>query len=118
MTNEKDAMAIMRRPTHPGVLLREELLPAAEINQTELAERMGVSRRAVNELCQERRGVSTDMAHRLARVFGNSPEFWLRMQQAVDLWEAAKANKTEYEKIRRVEGFADLAARATLKMGS
>jgi len=40
------------------------------------------------------------MAHRLARVFGNSPEFWLRMQQAVDLWDAAEANKAEYQKIK------------------
>ncbi len=89
-----------RRPTHPGALLREDILPGAGINQTQLAAMMGVSRRAINELCQERRGVSTDMAHRLALVFGNSPEFWLRMQQAVDLWEAAEANKSEYQKIK------------------
>jgi addiction module HigA family antidote len=89
-----------RRPTHPGALLREDILPEARINQTELAAMMGVSRRAINELCQERRGVSTDMAHRLALVFGTSPEFWLRMQQGVDLWEAAEANKSEYEKIK------------------
>lgn len=89
-----------RRPTHPGVILREDILPAAEITQTVLAQMIGVSRRAVNEICQERRGISTDMAHRLARVFGNAPEFWLRMQQAVDLWDAAEANKTEYQKIK------------------
>src|ERR1041385_8913388 len=98
----KNAKAITRnrRPTHPGAILREDILPDAGINQTELANMMGVSRRAVNELCQERRGVSTDMAHRLARVFGNSPEFWLRMQQAVDIWDTLEANKREYEKIK------------------
>jgi addiction module HigA family antidote len=89
-----------RRPTHPGEILREDILPAAQITQTDLARMMGVSRRAVNELCQERRGVSTDMAHRLARVFGNAPEFWLRMQQAVDIWDTLEANKREYEKIK------------------
>jgi addiction module HigA family antidote len=89
-----------RRPTHPGAILREDILPAAELTQTVLAQLIGVSRRAVNEICQERRGISTDMAHRLARVFGNSPEFWLRMQQAVDLWDAAEANKAEYQKIK------------------
>lgn len=89
-----------RRPTHPGAILREDILPAADITQTELANMMGVSRRVANELCQERRGVSTDMAHRLARVFGNSPEFWLRMQQAVDIWDTLEANKREYEKIK------------------
>jgi addiction module HigA family antidote len=89
-----------RRPAHPGAILREEILPASDITQTELAKLMGVSRRAVNELCQERRGVSTDMAHRLARVFGNSPEFWLRLQQAVDIWDTLEANRREYEKIK------------------
>ncbi len=89
-----------RRPTHPGAILREDILPAAELTQTVLAQMIGVSRRAVNEICQERRGISTDMAHRLARVFGNSPEFWLRMQQAVDLWDAAEANKADYRKIK------------------
>ena len=92
-----------RRPTHPGAILREDILPAAELTQTGLAQIIGVSRRAVNEICQERRGISTDMAHRLARVFGNSPEFWLRMQQAVDLWEAAETNKAEYQKIKPVK---------------
>jgi addiction module HigA family antidote len=92
-----------RRPTHPGAILREDILPGADITQTELANMMGVSRRAVNELCQERRGVSTDMAHRLARVFGNSPEFWLHMQQAVDIWDTLEANKREYEKIKPVK---------------
>jgi addiction module HigA family antidote len=62
-----------RRPTHPGELLREEILPAAKITQAELAKRMGVSRRTVNEICQERRGVSADMAHRLARVLNTTP---------------------------------------------
>jgi antitoxin HigA-1 len=98
--NNAKAIKRNRRPTHPGAILREDILPEAGINQTELASMMGVSRRAVNELCQERRGVSTDMAHRLARVFGNSPQFWLRMQEAVDLWEAAEANKSKYEKIK------------------
>lgn len=49
---------------------------------------LGVSRRTVSELLHERRPVTTDTAHRLARVFGTTPESWLRMQEAVDLWEA------------------------------
>ncbi len=63
-----------RRPTHPGELLREEILRAANITQGELAKRMGVSRRTVNEICQEHRGVTTDMAHRLARVLNTAPK--------------------------------------------
>ncbi len=88
-----------RRPTHPGALLREDVLPAAKISQTELARRMGVSRLTVSEIVHEKRAISADIAHRLGRVFGNGPELWLNLQKAVDLWEAFEANRREYEKI-------------------
>ncbi|HEY7544074.1 MAG TPA: HigA family addiction module antitoxin [Blastocatellia bacterium] len=74
-----------RRPTHPGELLREELLPATGLTQSELARMMGISRRALIELCQERRGVTADLAHRLAIVFGTTPDVWIDMQSAVDI---------------------------------
>jgi len=77
-----------RRPTHPGELLREETLPAAGLSPTELAVRLGVPRRGLNELLQERRSVNPDLAHRLARVFNTTPEFWLRLQEAIDIWDA------------------------------
>lgn len=67
-----------RRPTHPGELLREETLPAAGISQSNLADRLGVSRRTVSELIRERRSVNPDLAHRLARLFNTTPEFWLK----------------------------------------
>ena len=89
-----------RRPTHPGELLREEILPAAKITQAELAKRMGVSRRTVNEICQERRGVSADVAHRLARVLNTTPDLWINMQAAVDVWDALDANSRDYQKIK------------------
>ena len=92
-----------RRPTHPGELLREDLLPAAGITQTELAKMIGVSRRTVNEIVQERRGVTPDTAHRLARVFGTSPEVWVNMQKAVDLWDAMEANGNKYKNIKPLE---------------
>jgi addiction module HigA family antidote len=80
-----------RRPTHPGELLREETLPAAELTPSELASRLGVSRRGINELLRERRSVNPDLAHRLARVFKTTSEFWLRLQEAVDIWDAGKS---------------------------
>ena len=89
-----------RRPTHPGELLREEVIPGANITQGELAKRMGVSRRTVNEICQERRGVSADMAHRLARVLNTTPDMWMNMQAAVDVWDALDANGKDYQKIK------------------
>ena len=75
-----------RRPTHPGEILREDVLPAAGLTQDKLARLLGVSRRTISEILHERRAVSSDMAHRLARAFGTSPEMWLGLQQDVDLW--------------------------------
>ena len=89
-----------RRPTHPGELLREETLPAAELTQSELATRLGISRSTVNDLVHERRSVTPDLAHRLSRAFNTTPEFWLRLQQAVDIWDALQANQKEYEGLK------------------
>lgn len=89
-----------RRPTHPGEVLREDVLPATNLTQEQLAQRLGVSRRTVNEILNERRPVSVDMAHRLARAFNTTPDVWINMQTALDLWDAAEANKSEYEKIK------------------
>ena len=74
-----------RRPTHPGVVLREDVLPALKMTQTELATRLGVSRLSVSELLHKKRALSPEMAVRLARLLGTSAESWLRMQTARDL---------------------------------
>ncbi len=87
------------RPIHPGEMLREDFLPDYGLTVSSFAKALGVSRQTVNELLRERRAVSPDMALRLSRLFGNSPEFWLNAQRAVDLWEAAKNIKS---KIRRL----------------
>ena len=76
-----------RAPTHPGALLREDVLPALGMTQTELAKRLDVSRVSVSELLHERRSLSPEMASRLARLLHGAPEIWLRMQAARDLWE-------------------------------
>lgn len=89
-----------RRPTHPGEVLREDVLPATGLTQERFASLLGVSRRTVNEILNERRPVSVDMAHRLARVLNTTPDVWINMQTALDLWEAAEANKSEYQKIK------------------
>lgn len=68
---------MQRKPTHPGEMLKEDFLPGYGLTITRLAESLGVSRQSVNELLRERRAVSPEMALRLARLFGNSPEFWL-----------------------------------------
>lgn len=82
-----------RKPTHPGEILRDDMLPALNMTQTELAERLGVSRLSVSELLHGKRALSADMAMRIARLTGTTPESWLRMQEAVDLWVLEKDSK-------------------------
>ena len=88
------------KPTHPGEMLREDFMPDFGLRASDLAEKLGVSRQTVNEVLRERRAVSPAMALRLSRLFGNTPEFWLNAQRAVDLWLAQKENKTDLSKIR------------------
>ena len=88
------------RPTHPGEMLREDFLPDYRLTVSSLAEAVGVSRQTINELLRGRRAVSPEMALRLARLFGNRPEFWLNAQRAVDLWDAAQAIQAEVERIK------------------
>jgi addiction module HigA family antidote len=92
-----------RRPTHPGEMLREDFLPDYELSVSALAEAIGVSRQSVNELLRERRSLSPEMALRLSRLFGNTPEFWLNAQRAVDLWQAAEALRDDVAKIRPLD---------------
>jgi antitoxin HigA-1 len=87
------------RPTHPGEMLREDFMPDYGLTVAGLAQALAVSRQTVNELLRERRALSPEMALRLARLFGNSPEFWLNAQRAVDLWEAEKSIGAEVERI-------------------
>ena len=91
------------RPTHPGEMLREDFLPDYGLTVSSLARALGVSRQTVNELLQERRAVSPEMALRLARLFGNTPEFWLNAQRAVDLWEAARSIRKSVGLIRPLD---------------
>ena len=89
-----------RRPTHPGELLREEILPGIELSQERLAERLNVSRQTINELVNEKRGVSIDMAYRLGKLFNMDPTTWIRMQEAVDAWDTLQTKAMEYTSIK------------------
>ncbi len=87
------------RPTHPGEMLREDFLPDYGLTITAFAKAIGVSRQTVNDLVRERRAVSPEMALLLSRLFGNSAEFWLNAQSAIDLWKAAKSIKRKINRI-------------------
>jgi addiction module HigA family antidote len=88
-----------RRPVHPGEILRDDFMPDYGLTVSKLADALGVSRQSVNELVRERRAVSPEMALRLARLFGNSPEFWLNLQRAVDLYDTAAATRDDVQHI-------------------
>ena len=92
-----------RRPIHPGEILREDFMPDYGLTVSELASELGVSRQSINELLRERRAVSPEMAIRLARLFGNAPEFWLNLQRAVDLYDARHNIAEDINRIRPLQ---------------
>jgi len=87
-------------PTHPGEMLREDFMPDFDLNATSMAKALGVSRQTINELLRERRAITSVMALRLSRLFGNSPEFWLNAQHARDLWDSEQRFRKELSQIR------------------
>ncbi len=86
------------KPAHPGEVLRD-IWEDIDLTQGQFAEALGVSRQTVAQLLACDRNVSADMAHRLAKALGTSPGMWMRLQEALDLWEADKKNRRQYAKI-------------------
>jgi antitoxin HigA-1 len=76
-----------RKPTHGGAILREDMLPALNITQGELATKLGVSRRTISEILHEKRPITADMAIRIAKFTNTTPQSWLNMQQTLDIWQ-------------------------------
>jgi addiction module HigA family antidote len=94
--------ATKRKPSSVGEILVEEFMQPLGLTQAALAQAMGVQRKHVNELCNDRRTVTAATALILARVFGNSPDFWLNVQRRTDLWEAMN-DPLERERIKRAK---------------
>jgi antitoxin HigA-1 len=89
-----------RKPVSVGEILIQEFMEPMELTQGVLAKAMGVPRKHVNELCNNRRAVTAPTALILARVFGNGPDFWLNVQRRNDLWDALHSPR-EMERIKR-----------------
>lgn len=77
-------------PTHPGALLREDILPATGKSKSEVARLLGISRQHLHDMLAERKPVSPEMAVRLGKLFGNGAGLWIRMQAAHDEWHAIR----------------------------
>ncbi|MBV8537029.1 MAG: HigA family addiction module antidote protein [Alphaproteobacteria bacterium] len=78
----------MQNPPHPGGIVRRQCLEPMSLSVTEAAKGLGVTRQALSDLINERAGISVEMALRLSKAFGSSPETWLGLQMAYDLWQA------------------------------
>jgi antitoxin HigA-1 len=79
-----------RCPTHPGELLREDVIPATKRSKAEIARLLGISRQHLYDILDERKPVTPAVAVRLGKLFGNGAGAWLRMQAAYDLWQAER----------------------------
>lgn len=97
-----------REPTHPGEMLREEFLQPMEISQRDLADAIHVPYQRVNELINQKRGVTPSTALRLAKFFGVSADYWLNLQIRCDLYRTQQSEKTDidsiqdYQKLRKM----------------
>ncbi len=91
----------MHNPPHPGGIVRRQCLEPLALSVTQAAIHLGVARQSLSELVNERSGVSVDMAIRLSKAFGSSPETWLGMQMAFDLWQARR--RIDEIKVKRIQ---------------
>lgn len=90
----------MKNPPHPGRIVRQECIKPLGLTITDAAERLGVTRQALNNLVNGKAGVSPEMSIRLSKAFGSSPEVWLGMQMDYDLAQAEKrADKIKVSRI-------------------
>jgi len=94
-----------RLPTHPGEILKEEFLVPLEMTQSHLAKALHTSFRAINELVNEKRGITIEMALKLSKYFGTTPQLWLNLQNQYDLYRVSVKKKElldEVEVCKRV----------------
>ena len=91
----------MHNPPHPGEIIREFCVEPSDLTVTEAAEALGVARKTLSTLLNGRAGISPEMALRLSKVFGRTPEGWLRLQLQFDLWKAEQS--FDISQLKRIE---------------
>ena len=91
----------MHNPPHPGEIIREFCVEPSDLTVTEAGEALGVARKTLSTLLNGRAGISPEMALRLSKVFGRTPEGWLRLQLQFDLWKAEQS--IDISKLKRIE---------------
>jgi antitoxin HigA-1 len=83
---------VERKPTHPGKIIKEDYLKPLSITISDLASTLGISRKTLSKIINERGAVTPDMALRLSRAFETTPDLWLNLQKKYDLWQAERAS--------------------------
>jgi len=101
----------MKNPPHPGRIVRQECLEPLGLSVTDGAKALGVSRNALSELINERRGISPEMAIRLSKAFGSSPEVWAGLQLDFDMAQAEKNKNGKTGCLLRLSGGVERGAR-------
>lgn len=96
---EYEALRPQRAPTHPGEVLREDILPALGVSVSRAAEELRVSRQTLHRLLSGRTSMTPAMAVRLGKYCGNGAGFWLQLQEAHDLWHAERALAEDLDRI-------------------
>ncbi len=91
-----------RRPTHPGAALKAEILPSTGLSISQFAERLNMSRQSLHRIMAEEQPVTAATALKLARLLNTSPDLWLNMQRAVDLWDESQRLSEELAKIEPI----------------
>ena len=89
-----------RRPTHPGTILKDDYLDTLEISVTAMASILGVSRKTISKILNERGSITPDMALRLSRAFGTTPDLWLNLQKNYDLWQAEHDASSNWKMVK------------------
>jgi addiction module HigA family antidote len=92
---------IKRQPTHPGKIIKEDYLEPLSITIKDMAGFLGISRKTMSKIINERGSVTPDMALRLSRAFDTTPDLWLNLQKNYDLWNALQQSK-EWKKVKPI----------------
>ena len=93
----------MHNPSHPGLIIRDDVLLDLQLSVNEAAEQLGVSRVTLSRVINGRSAITAEMALRVGKWVGNGPEIWLRMQGQYDLWQARKKGKPKVNKLNRTD---------------
>ncbi len=103
-----DRTSMTRKPSNPGEILRVLYMEPLSLTVTDLAERLGISRKTLSAIINGRSAISVDVAMRLARAFNTSPESWLNAQMNLDIWNARQAESSAWKRVVPLEYKAEV----------